>query len=238
MQGIDMGFLCEEAKKIGFDFSDDRLSLFNLYAKQLLEWNEKINLTAITEPREIVIKHFLDSLLLLKATNPSEGASLIDVGAGAGFPSLPCKLARNDLKVLLLDSLNKRVTFLNGLVNELGIHADCLHGRAEEIGGKEQYRERFDIATARAVTRMRELTEYCLPFVKIGGCFAALKGSEVLEELNEAKGAIKLLGGEIDRVEQYVLPDDSKRSIVIIKKISQTPTKYPRSEGKIKKTPI
>lgn len=238
MPGIDREYLKEEAAQLGFVLDDAVLSSFNLYAEQLLEWNQKINLTAITEPKEIVIKHFLDSLLLLKAVNPKEGVALIDIGAGAGFPSLPCKLYRPDLKLLMLDSLNKRINFLNELIIELGVHADCLHGRAEELANKKEYREQFEIATARAVTRLRELCEYCLPFVKVGGRFAALKGGSPEEEINEAKAAIKLFGGEIAEVLEYVLPDESKRTIVIIKKISQTPTHYPRTAGKMKKNPL
>lgn len=222
----------------GISLSENELSLFDIYAAELVEWNEKINLTAITAPDDIVIKHFLDSLLLLKHVSLPENAKMIDVGTGAGFPSLPCKIARPDISLTMLDSLNKRINFLTELSSKLRLSCECLHGRAEEVGVKPDYREKYDIATARAVAHLRELSEFCLPFVKVGGYFVSLKGPEMETELNEAKPAIKLLGGEIQSVIEYTLPDESNRTIVIIEKISQTPPKYPRSFGKIKKQPI
>lgn len=211
---------------------------FDRYAGLLAEWNQKINLTAILEPEEICIKHFLDSVLLLSAAEPEAGASLIDVGTGAGFPSVPCKILRPDLRLTLLDSLNKRVRFLQLLSQELGQENVAVHGRAEELGRKAEYREQFDLATARAVAHLRELAEYCLPFVKPGGCFAALKGYEVEEELAQAEKAIRLLGGEVESMKKYDLPQGNRRAIVLIRKISQTPTKYPRLSAKIKKEPL
>ena len=160
------------------------------------------------------------------------------MGTGAGFPSLPCALVRSDLKLTLLDSLNKRIIFLEEVTRELGREAACIHARAEEGGRNPALREKFDLATARAVASMRELSEYCLPFVKVGGIFAALKGYEIEEELNEAKAAIRLLGGEIQEVQKKILPDGSRRGIVLIQKISQTSTKYPRPSAKIKKNPL
>ena len=167
-----------------------------------------------------------------------EGASLIDVGTGAGFPSIPCAIYKSDLNITLLDSLNKRITFLNELTRMLGINAECIHARAEDAGRETDLREQFNIATARAVAHLRELSEYCLPFVKVGGYFVALKGSDIETELDEAKPAISKMGGKIERVEKFKLPDDMGRSVVVIKKISQTPTKYPRITAKIKKEPI
>lgn len=222
----------------GMELTDLQLEELDRYAELLVEWNEKINLTAITEPDEIAVKHFLDSLLLLKSVEVPEGGQIIDVGTGAGFPSLPCALVRSDLKLTLLDSLNKRIIFLEEVTRELGREAACIHARAEEGGRNPALREKFDLATARAVASMRELSEYCLPFVKVGGIFAALKGYEIEEELNEAKAAIRLLGGEIQEVQKKILPDGSRRGIVLIQKISQTSTKYPRPSAKIKKNPL
>lgn len=230
--------LREAALTYGFTLDEKQLTAFECYAETLVEWNEKINLTAIVQPEEIAIKHFLDSLLLLDAYELPPNASLIDVGTGAGFPSVPCKLARADIRLTLLDSLNKRVLFLNALCEALGITAQTVHARAEDGGRNPKLREQFDVATARAVANMRELTEYCMPFVKVGGVFVALKGYEIDEELEQAKPAIKLLGGKVIGVEKYILPDESKRAIVMIKKISQTPTKYPRQPAKIAKMPL
>ncbi len=222
----------------GMELTDLQLEKLDRYAELLVEWNEKINLTAITEPDEIAVKHFLDSLLLLKSVEVPEGGKIIDVGTGAGFPSLPCALVRPDLRLTLLDSLNKRILFLEEVTRELDREAVCIHARAEEGGRNPALREKFDLATARAVASMRELSEYCLPFVKVGGIFAALKGYEIEEELNEAKAAIRLLGGEIQEVQKEILPDGSRRGIVLIRKISQTSTKYPRPSAKIKKNPL
>lgn len=235
---IPKEYLEKIAQEYGFALTDVQLELFDRYASYLVEWNEKINLTAITDPQEICVKHFLDSLLLLDAVSVSKDASVIDVGTGAGFPSVPCKIVRSDLTLTLLDSLNKRIQFLKGLSEQLEIKTNCIHARAEDGGKNEALREKFDLATARAVAHLRELSEYCLPFVKVGGYFVALKGYEIEQELEEAKKAIKLLGGKIIEVKKYDLPEDNKRGIVIIKKISQTPTKYPRIAAKIKKQPI
>ena len=241
---IDREKLRVLAEGEGIPLSPEALARFDRYAELLCEWNEKINLTAITAPEEIVTKHFLDSLLLLQSAQPERGASLIDVGTGAGFPSLPCKLARDDLRVTLLDSLNKRVLFLQEVTRELGLAegnaapVECVHFRAEEAGQAPDYREQYDLATARAVAHLRELSEYCLPFVKAGGRFVALKGADVEQELAEAKPAIKLLGGQVERVDEKKLPDGSGRSLIAIRKISQTSTKYPRSAAKMKKQPL
>lgn len=236
---INNEFMKNIAASQNFELSDKNLNDLDLYAEHLVEWNEKINLTAITAPDEIAVKHFLDSFLLLKCNDIKKGSSIIDVGTGAGFPSLPCKIIRDDLKLTLFDSLNKRINFLKELlVSKLSLDADCIHGRAEEQGRQANFREKYDIATARAVAHLRELSEYCLPFVKVSGYFIALKGYDVEDELEEAKVAIKTLGGKIVDVKKFILPDESKRAIVIIKKISQTPTKYPRNQGKIKKQPL
>ena len=208
------------------------------YAELLVEWNEKMNLTAITQPEEIVVKHFADSLLLLKAVEIPQGGRIIDVGTGAGFPSVPVCLARPDLKLTLLDSLQKRITFLEALCAELGLPARCVHARAEDAGRDSAFRESFDLATARAVANLRELSEYCLPFVRKGGYFAALKGYEVEEELKEAEYAISQLGGEIAEVKKFRLSAEASRAIVIIRKVRPVSSKYPRNSAKMKKSPL
>lgn len=222
----------------GWKYTDEIGSRLDQYAEMLVEWNQKINLTAITEPNDIVIKHFIDSLLLLKAVDIPQNAALIDVGTGAGFPSLPVCVVRDDLKPTLLDSLNKRLIFLQELCKNINVDAQFIHARAEEAGQKKEYREQYDIATARAVAHLRELSEYCLPFVKVGGVFAALKGYEIEEELEQARYAISQMGGKIEAVQKYELPGDNKRSIVVIRKFRQIPAKYPRITGKIKKSPL
>ena len=206
------------------------------YATLLTEWNEKINLTAITDSEGISLKHFLDSLLLLRYLEIHENASLIDVGTGAGFPGLPLKIYRDDIKLTLLDSLNKRINFLNAVADELGISAKCVHSRAEDGARNPDLREKFNVATARAVANLPVLCEYCLPYVKVGGIFAALKGPN--EDINSAKGAIKVLGGEIMSIESYTLPNGDARMLILVKKISQTPTKYPRNSGQIAKNSL
>ena len=231
-------FLKKAAQAEGFLLSDQQLAAFERYAELLVEWNQKINLTAITEPEEIAVKHFVDSLMLLKYIDLPENGSLIDVGTGAGFPGIPIKIYSPSVQVTLLDALNKRINFLDAVSKELGQENRCLHLRAEEGGRKPDLREQFDVATARAVASMTALAEYCLPYVKVGGVFAALKGFEIESELEEAKPAIKLLGGKIERVEQYTLAGELKRSVVVIKKISQSSTKYPRSSAKIAKNPL
>ena len=222
----------------GWEYSDEIGNRLDSYAEMLVEWNKRINLTAITEPDDIVIKHFLDSILLLKAAELPKDATLIDVGTGAGFPSLPVCVVRNDLHPTLLDSLNKRLIFLEEVCKNIKVNAKFVHARAEEAGQKREYREQYDIATARAVAHLRELSEYCLPFVKEGGIFVALKGYEIEDELEEAKYAISQMGGKVETIQKYELPRDNKRSIVVVRKFRQTPAKYPRRSAKIKKSPL
>ena len=211
---------------------------FCRYAEILVEWNQKMNLTAITEPAAVAVKHFTDSLLFTKAFELSGNERIIDVGTGAGFPGIPLKIYKSGIELTLLDSLNKRMNFLKEVSEQLNQDNECIHARAEEQGRKKESREQYDIATARAVAHLRELSEYCLPFVKVGGFFVSLKGYDIENELDEAKKAIELLGGKIERVEKFILPDESRRSIVIVKKISQTAPKYPRQSAKIAKSPI
>ncbi len=224
--------------EFGLEPDQKAIERLNLYGNLLLEWNEKINLTAITEPEEVVVKHFYDCLLFLKNVDLPTGASVIDVGTGAGFPGIVLKIARPDIKLTLLDSLNKRINFLNEVLKALNLEAETIHARAEEGGQNKLLREKFDFATARAVARLNVLSEYCMPFVKVGGHFVALKGPAAKQEAEEAQKAISLLGGEKPKIICENLTEDEQRCFCIIKKISQTPTKYPRNSAKISKQPL
>lgn len=233
---IDKNRLCSLAKENGIILDDTALDRFDTYAELLVEWNGKMNLTAITEPEEIEVKHFLDCLMLPKYFNLDNIQTVIDVGAGAGFPSVPLLIYKPDLCLTTMDAINKRLTFLDTAVHALGLEAQLIHERAEAAGQDENYREKFDLATARAVAPMNVLAEYCLPFVKVGGYFVALKGSN--DDTEEAKNAIATLGGEIVDNISYKLNGTEPRSIVVIKKISQTPTQFPRKSKKISTKPL
>ncbi len=206
---------------------------FEKYMNLLLEWNKKINLTAITEPREVEIKHFEDSLTCLKSGYIKDGDKIVDVGTGAGFPGLPIKIENKNVNLTLMDSLNKRINFLKEVSNQLGLDVECIHIRAEEAGKNKLYREQFDVSVSRAVARLSLLTEYCLPLVKKGGYMLAMKGKDIEDELEEAKPLIKILGGKVKEVQLHTLSDeDITHSIVVIEKISDTPAKYPRNGKK------
>ena len=233
---IDKNRLCSLAKENGIILDDTALDRFDTYAELLVEWNGKMNLTAITEPEEIEVKHFLDCLMLPKYFNLDYIQTVIDVGAGAGFPSVPLLIYKPDLCLTMMDAINKRLTFLDTAVHALGLEAQLIHERAEVAGQDKNYREMFDLATARAVAPMNVLAEYCLPFVKVGGYFVALKGSN--DDTEEAKSAIATLGGEIVDNISYKLNGTEPRSIVIVKKISQTPTQFPRKSKKISTKPL
>lgn len=233
---IDKNRLCSLAKENGIILDDTALDRFDTYAELLVEWNGKMNLTAITEPEEIEVKHFLDCLMLPKYFDLENVKTVIDVGAGAGFPSVPLLIYKPDLCLTTMDAINKRLTFLDTAVHALGLEAQLIHERAEAAGQDENYREKFDLATARAVAPMNVLAEYCLPFVKVGGYFVALKGSN--DDTEEAKNAIATLGGEIVDNISYKLNGTEPRSIVVIKKISQTPTHFPRKSKKISTKPL
>ena len=228
------------ATEYGLNLTEDQISAFNKYYELLYEWNKKINLTAITEPKDVAIKHMVDSLSCFKADLFKENTSLIDVGTGAGFPGLPLKIFYPSLKLTLLDSLNKRVKFLQLIVDELGLKdVEVIHARSEEAARNKKYREKFDLATARAVARLPIICEYCLPFVKDGGTFIALKGRQYEEEATQAQKAIKVLGGEISDIMPVKLPEiDDKRAVIYIKKIKSTPKTYPRKAGTPERNPI
>lgn len=220
----------------GLDYSRELHEKLEIYANFLVEYNEKVNLTAITEPEEIWLKHFIDSILFAKYVSIPQNASVIDVGTGAGFPSVPLKLYRNDIKLTLLDSLNKRITFLNELSTKLGIDVETYHSRAEEAAKRENLREKYDIATARAVAAMPTLCEYCMGFVKKGGKFVAMKGRN--EKISEFENAVSTMGGgNVEKID-YKLSDKDDRKIFVIEKISHTPSKYPRNSGQIKNKPL
>lgn len=235
---IDKKNFTEELERLGVSVSDRQFEKFDKYAEMLVSYNEKVNLTALTSPEDIAEKHFIDSILPFLHFSLKKDASVIDVGTGAGFPSCPLKIVREDIALTLVDSLNKRVNFLNMLSQNLSLDAKCIHARAEELGKDLDYREKFDIATARAVANLPMLCEYCLPFVKVGGYFAALKGSRGADEAKEAYTAIKTLGGKLQEVYEYSLPSGDNRTLIIIKKISQTPPKYPRNKGLMTKKPL
>lgn len=235
---IPLDLLKKKAAEFGIQLDDKALERFDLYAKLLVEWNEKINLTAITAPEEIVIKHFLDCLTVFSKVEIKEGAKIIDVGTGAGFPGLVMLIARPDLKMTLMDSLNKRLNVIKDILEKLELTADVVHSRAEDGGQNKAYREKYDFSTARAVSNLRDLTEYCLPFVKVGGSFIAMKAAKAEEEISAAQKAIKTLGGTVSEKHTFELEDAGERNIILIKKISSTPAKFPRPSAKIAKNPL
>ncbi len=230
--------LTRRLDECGIAYNDEAISRLDRYAALLVEWNEKMNLTAITDPEGIVIKHFLDCALLLKHVNIPTGASVIDVGTGAGFPGMVLKILRPDIKLTLLDGLNKRLTFLNEVAKSLGLEVTTTHIRAEEAGKNPLYREKFDLVTARAVAELRVLYEYCLPLCRIGGTFCSMKGPSAEEELKNAGKAKAILGGGKAHITTETLTGEEVRTFVITKKISQTPPKYPRISAKISKQPL
>lgn len=219
--------------KYSLELDRDKYEKLDLYAKMLVEWNEKINLTAITDPEGITIKHFLDSILVFKHVDFAENSSYIDVGTGAGFPAVPMKIYNESLDCTLLDSLQKRLNFLSEVSTKLGLQMKCVHARAEDGGKMADLREKYDYSIARAVASLPVLCEYCLPYVKIGGKFIAMKGPN--ENYKDAYVACKTLGGEFSKVDAYELPDGDRRQIIVIEKIKSTPAKYPRNAAQIKK---
>lgn len=239
---MDINVFKEELKKsldvINIKLNEKQIKQFYDYMNLLIEWNKKINLTAIIEPKEIILKHFVDSLTVSKYIN--EKSTLIDVGTGAGFPGIPLKILRNDIKITLVDSLNKRIKFLDEVIKKLNLdNIKTVHGRAEEIGRNKEYREKFDYATSRAVANISTLSEYLIPLIKNNGQCIYMKGTDLDEELEKGKKAISVLGGNIVNKEEFELPySDIKRTIIIIEKVKNTPTKYPRKAGTPSKEPI
>ncbi|OLN22340.1 16S rRNA (guanine(527)-N(7))-methyltransferase RsmG [Domibacillus antri] len=224
----------------GIVLSDKQMNQFHRYYELLVEWNEKMNLTAITKQEDVYVKHFFDSLTAAMYTDLTKPFRICDVGAGAGFPSIPLKIAFPQLDVTIIDSLNKRITFLNHLASELKLeNVHFVHGRAEEMGRKPEHREQYDIVTARAVARMSVLSELCLPFAKTGGIFVAMKAASAADEMAAAAKAIHVLGGKTENVFSFRLPvEESERTIIVIRKEKDTPKKYPRKPGTPNKTPI
>lgn len=228
----DFEICCDSFKKYNLELSEELYRKLDIYADFLVEYNQNVNLTALTEPHDILYKHFIDSILLALYVDIKENSRIIDVGTGAGFPSVPIKLFRPDVKITLLDSLNKRIVFLQKLCEKLEIDAEFVHGRAEDISKNVEYREKFDISCARAVANMSLLSELCIPFVKIGGIFTAMKGPT--EDIMLGSNAVDILGGTIESIKDYAIEDEG-RKVVVVRKISQTPTKYPRNSSQIKK---
>ena len=240
-----MNKLVNICNKINIEISDDQINCFEKYYELLIEKNKVMNLTAITDKEDVIVKHFIDSIALIpylldKGININNELKIIDIGTGAGFPGLPLKIMMPDVKFTLLDSLNKRVSFLNEVIDELKLKdIEALHGRAEDYASDNKYREKYDICVSRAVANLSTLSEYCIPFVKEDGYFISYKAGESEEEINKSKNAIKILGGKINKVEEFVLPGtDASRVFVFIRKQELTDKKYPRKAGVPAKKPL
>lgn len=235
--------LFDRAKELGIILTQEQLGQFEKYYQLLVEKNKVMNLTAITEPYDVIEKHFIDSLSIVKAVSLDqiqEIHTVLDLGTGAGFPGIPLKIAFPHLEITLLDSLNKRIRFLNEVIEELGLkQIDAIHGRAEDIAKKEEYREQYDLCVSRAVANLSTLGEYCVPFIHIGGLFVAYKGEKVDEEMQGVTKALEALGACLEKVEQFQLPNtDMDRKMVLIRKLRKTPKKYPRKAGLPSKEPL
>lgn len=231
--------LKKDAKNIGIELNESQLEKFYIYKEEILEWNKKINLTAITEDEEFIVKHFIDSITVNKYIKNSNQV-IIDIGTGAGFPGIPLKILNEENEIVLFDSLNKRLKVLENIIEKLNLDNICtLHGRAEETFKNKKYREKYDIATSRAVANLNVLVELMLPSVKVGGICICMKGNNAEEEINKSKKAIELLGGKIYSVDKIILPElDLKRNIIVIEKIKHTPLLYPRKPGTPQKSPL
>ena len=228
--------MAEESEKIGIKLPDEQLNEFYEYMQLLLEWNEKMNLTAITDPEEVIKKHFVDSITIKKYIK--EENRLIDVGTGAGFPGIPLKIVDKSIKLTLLDSLNKRINFLNEIIEKLNLkEVNTIHSRAEEYA-KNKARESYDVAVSRAVADLPILLEYLMPYVKLNGICICMKGPKAQEELERSKKAINILGGKLEKVEKITIDEEMERNLIIIRKIQDTPNKYPRKAGIPTKNPI
>lgn len=230
----------QELETLGIRLTDIQKRQFDRYYELLIEWNRVMNLTGITEYDEVNLKHFIDSLTIVRVKEMKNISTLIDVGTGAGFPGLPIKIAFPHIKVTLLDSLNKRIKFLDQIVEELGLDdVVTLHGRAEDYAKKDEYREKFDLCASRAVANLSTLSEYCLPFIKKGGCFVSYKSADSDEEIKMSGKALDILGGKIEKIDKFMLPgSDMGRALVMIEKVKDTPRKYPRKAGVPSKEPL
>lgn len=235
---LNKDLLYKTIEKFEISLDDEAFSRLDVFAEMLIETNKSFNLTAIKEPDDVTVKHFADCLSIFKYVDIPEGAKIIDVGTGAGFPGLVLKLARPDIQMTFLDSTKKRLGFIENVLNECGVQGEIVHMRAEEAAQLSKYREKYDFSTARAVAALPVLSEYCLPFVKVGGSFISMKSADSNEELNESKKAINILGGKIEEDILFDLVGNMPRRIVRVKKNSQTPTKYPRPSAQIAKKPL
>ena len=232
--------LNEASSKVGLEYNIKKHEQFMRYKDLIKEWNEKINLTAIKEDEEIVKKHFIDSMKVFEFDKLKNAKSVIDIGTGGGFPGIPMKIVKPEINIVLLDSLNKRIKFLNEVITDLKLeNIKAIHGRAEDFAQQAQYREKFDVAISRAVANLTVLSEFCIPYVKVGGYFVAMKGPAVEEEIKQSTNAIKLLGGRIEHIEEVEIEgSDLKHNLVIISKVSKTHIKYPRKAGMVTKDPL
>lgn len=230
----------DEVKKLGIDLSENQVNQFMTYYNMLIEKNKVMNLTAITEFSEVLSKHFIDSLSIVKAYDMNQNIKLLDLGTGAGFPGIPIKIVFPNVEIVLMDSLNKRLNFLNEVINELNLNnIITVHGRAEEMANNNQYRECFDVCVSRAVAKLSSLSEYCIPFIRIGGFFIAYKSDEISVELSESQKAISILGGKFKDKVAFSLPETNiLRTLVVIEKVNSTSKKYPRQAGKPNKEPL
>lgn len=235
---LNRSLLTQTLAPFGVEVGEAAFTRLDAYAERLVETNKQFNLTAITEPNEVTLKHFADCLVLFGLAEFPENAKIIDVGTGAGFPGLVLKLFRPDLQVTFLDSTKKKLGFIETVLSASGIDGETVHMRAEEAGNSAKYREQFDFATARAVSNLQNLSEYCLPFVRKDGLFLSMKSAETDAEIQAAQGALRLLGGKIERDEQFCLTENMPRRLLFVRKISQTPSKYPRPSAKIAKNPL
>lgn len=227
----------DEAKKIDVSINDDMLNKFYTYMKEIIDWNEKVNVTAITDEKMFIVKHFIDSLTVNRFVKDKE--CIIDIGTGAGFPGIPLKIVNPNLKVTLIDSVNKKLNVIRDISEKIKLNnLQIIHTRAEDLAIKNEYREKYDVATTRAVSNLSTILEYMLPFVKVGGYAVCMKGPNYKEELDNARNAITVMGGEYQFIETLNIDEELERNIIIIKKIKETPKKYPRGQGKPLKEPI
>lgn len=240
LEKYDTSQFIQDLKELGISLTDKQIEQFLIYYELLTEWNSFMNLTAITEYEDVLKKHFVDSVSLIQAVDVRKELTLIDVGTGAGFPGLALKIAYPELKVTLLDSLQKRIQFLDAVIEKLGLEGiETIHGRAEDFAKPQKLRESFDLCVSRAVANLSTLSEYCLPFVKVGGYFIPYKSEKIAQEKEEAEKALELLGGKFERQVEFMLPSsDIYRNLFVIKKVKETPKKFPRKAGLPAKEPI